>query len=73
MKRISLLMMMICLAAFQLIAQDKKANTTNEAPNFFIITTDGLRFIRLKLRKFQWFGCDDIIKKFGSSRFIVYF
>ena len=32
-----------------------------------------LKLISLKLRKFDGFGCDDIIKIFGSPRFKVYF
>ena len=47
MKRLPLLMMMVCFAVLQLNAQNNNATVTKEAPNFFIITTDGLRWQEL--------------------------
>jgi hypothetical protein len=32
-----------------------------------------LNLISLKLRKFDGFGCDDIIKIFGGNRYKAYF
>ena len=43
MKRIPLVMMMVCFIVLQLNAQINNATAPKEAPNFFIITTDGLR------------------------------
>ena len=39
----------------------------------FILSMYMLKLISLKLRKFHGFGCDVIIKIFGSPRFKVYF
>ena len=42
MKRFPLVMMMVCFAVLQLNAQFSLSSKKDEAPNFFIITTDGL-------------------------------
>ena len=47
MKHAVLIMMTVFFVGFQLNAQDKKGNTSKEAPNFFIITTDGFRWQEL--------------------------
>jgi hypothetical protein len=69
MKRIPLLMMMVFFAVLQLNAQNNNATATKEAPNFFIITTDGLRWQEL-FNGMQ----DDIVnqKKFhrGDSNYL---
>ena len=69
MKRIPLVLMMVCFIVLQLNAQINNANATKEAPNFFIITTDGLRWQEL-FNGMQ----DDIVnqKKFhrGDSNYL---
>ena len=69
MKRFPLVMMMVCFAVLQLKAQNNSATATKEAPNFFIITTDGLRWQEL-FNGMQ----DDIVnqKKFhrGDSNYL---
>ena len=47
MKRFPLVMMMVCFAVLQLNAQFSFSSKKDEAPNFFIITTDGLRWQEL--------------------------
>ena len=69
MKRIPLVLMMVCFIVLQLNAQNNNTTATKEAPNFFIITTDGLRWQEL-FNGMQ----DDIVnqKKFhrGDSNYL---
>ena len=69
MKRFPLVMIMVCFAVLQLNAQNNTTTATKEAPNFFIITTDGLRWQEL-FNGMQ----DDIVnqKKFhrGDSNYL---
>jgi len=69
MKRFPLVMIMVCFAVLQLNAQFSLSSKKDEAPNFFIITTDGLRWQEL-FNGMQ----DDIVnqKKFhrGDSNYL---
>jgi len=76
MKRFPLVMMMLCFVVFQLNAQNKKVETINAAPNFFIITTDGLRWQEVfngmqddivNQKKFHRGDSNYLFNKYGGS------